>query len=164
MVVKVPAGALRPTSGNPCHRSYAPHSCELLLLAVRRAIWAGQAFDASFRNRRSNSPRVLVQERLHDCGVGELTQTLQPILPQSPNYQGASWDCGHLWQMGAKTYTKAEGSKTTEGTRRGAKLALLHPSRSAEAGFLALLTCLPMPMPAPALDTVSTTRRAQLSC
>ena len=27
MVVKVPAGALRPTSGNPCHRSYEPHSC-----------------------------------------------------------------------------------------------------------------------------------------
>ena len=27
MVVMVPAGALRPTSGNPCHRSYEPHSC-----------------------------------------------------------------------------------------------------------------------------------------
>ena len=27
MVVMVPAGALRPTSGTPCHRSYEPHSC-----------------------------------------------------------------------------------------------------------------------------------------
>ena len=35
-------------------------------------------------------------------------------------------------KVGAKTYTKAEGS------RRGANEALLHPSRSAEAGFLAL--------------------------
>ena len=49
-VVKVPAGALRPTRGSPCHRSNLPHSClelSLLLLAFRRARRAGQAFDAS---------------------------------------------------------------------------------------------------------------------
>ena len=50
LVVKVPAGALRPTRGSPCHRSNLPHSClelSLLLLAFRRARRAGQAFDAS---------------------------------------------------------------------------------------------------------------------
>ena len=28
---------------------------------------------------------MLVQERLHDCRAGDLTHTLQPILPQNPN-------------------------------------------------------------------------------
>ena len=49
--MKVPAGALRLASGTPCHCSNLPHSClelSLLLLAFRRAIRAGQAFDASW--------------------------------------------------------------------------------------------------------------------
>ena len=77
----------------------------------------------------SNSPRVLVQERLRDCRAGELTQTLQPILLGTAAIFG---------KVGAKTFTKAEGSKTAEGTQNGHTQAVLRPSRSAEAGFLAL--------------------------
>ena len=66
-------------------------------------------------------------------------------------------------KVSAKTLTKAEGSKTAEGTQRRHTQAVLHPSRVQRQVFSHLLICLPMPMPAPALDTVSTTRKAQLS-
>ena len=77
-------------------------------------------------------------ERLgHDCRAGELTQTLQPILPQSPNYLGASWDCGHLWQSGCQNLYTGRGLQNCGGNPNSAKSGRTAPSRSAEAGFLA---------------------------
>ena len=75
-----------------------------------------------------------MQERLN----GELTQplsrsSLKALITKVPLATAATFG-----KVGAKTYTKAEGSKTTEGTQKGPNKALLHPSRSAEAGFLAL--------------------------
>ena len=63
-------------------------------------------------------------------------------------------------KVGAKTYTEAEGSKTQEGSRRGPTRLYCTLQEVQMQVFSHLLTCLPAPMPAPALDTVSTTRRA----
>ena len=69
-----------------------------------------------------------MQERLTDCRAEELTQhssrsSLKDLITKVPLGTAATFG-----KVGAKTYTKAEGSKTPEKTH----------SRSAEAGFLAL--------------------------
>ena len=56
-----------------------------------------------------------MQDRLHHCRARELPQTLQPILPQSPNYQGATWDCGQLWQRGGQNLNKGRGLQNCGG-------------------------------------------------
>ena len=63
-----------------------------------------------------------MQDRLHDCRAGELSNTLQPILPQNPNYQGASWDCGHLWQSGCQNLYRGRGLQNSGGILKGAKI------------------------------------------
>ena len=106
-----------------------------------------------------------MQERLHDCRAGELTQPLQPILPQAQITKVPHGTTATLANLGAKTYTQAEGSKLRREPKRGRKKNRPYctlPTVQRQV-FSHLLTCLPMPMPAPALDTVSTTRTAQLS-
>ena len=71
-----------------------------------------------------------MQERLHDSRAGELTHSLQPILPQTLVTKVPLGTAATFGKVGAKTYTEAEGSKKKQ------------------------------VLPAPALDTVSTTRRA----
>ena len=90
-----------------------------------------------------------MQERLHDCRAEELTHTLQPMLPQTPlNTKVPLGTAATFGKVGAKTYTEAESSRDPEGSQVGS--ARFEKCR---AGFLAL--CLPVPMPAPALDTVA---------
>ena len=49
-----------------------------------------------------------MQERLHDCRAGELTHTsLKALITKVPLGTAATFG-----KVGAKTYTKAEGSKT----------------------------------------------------
>ena len=58
-----------------------------------------------------------MQERLHDCRAGEQPHTFQPILPQSPNYLGASWDCGHLWHSGCQNPYTGRAPKLSKGAK-----------------------------------------------
>ena len=60
-------------------------------------------------------------------------------------------------KVDAKTYNRAPKLRRDP---EGGPTSFTAPFKKCEAGFLALTHRLLVPMPAPALDTVSTTRRA----
>ena len=78
---------------------------------------------------------MLVQERLHNCRAGEQTHTFQPILPQSPNYLGASWVCGHLWHSGCQNLYTGRGLQNCGGKSKGAKTGRTIPFRKCRGRF-----------------------------
>ena len=76
-----------------------------------------------------------MQERLHDCRPGNKPNTDPPILPQSPNYLGASRDCGHLWQSGCQNLYTGRGLKNAEGTQKRAKTGRTAPFQQCRGRF-----------------------------
>ena len=76
-----------------------------------------------------------MQERLRDCTAGGHTQTRQPILPQSPNYQGASWDCGHLRQSGCQNLYTGRGLQNFGENPKGGQLGFSAPFKKCRGRF-----------------------------
>ena len=92
---------------------------------------------------RSNSPRVLVQERLRDCRAGGHTQTCQPILPQTQIPRCLLGLRPPLTEWVPKPIHRQRAPKLRREITWGRSQAVQYPSGDAEAGFLALTHLLP---------------------